>query len=69
MKLRMISNDEGAKTSLYCATSPEVAQEDGLYYDACLAKAPSEVALRDDLAKELWDKSIELTSPDLETRS
>jgi retinol dehydrogenase-12 len=69
IKLRMISNDEGAKTSLYCATSPEVAGEEGLYYDACLVKAPSEVALRDDLAKELWDKSIELTSSDLETRS
>src|SRR5437763_350362 len=33
MKLGMVSNEEGAQTSLYCATSPEVADHDGRYYD------------------------------------
>jgi NAD(P)-dependent dehydrogenase (short-subunit alcohol dehydrogenase family) len=57
MKLRMISNDEGAKTSLYCATSPDVAGRSGLYWDKCKEKTPSAPALDDALAKELWDKS------------
>jgi NAD(P)-dependent dehydrogenase (short-subunit alcohol dehydrogenase family) len=65
MKLGMISNEEGAKTSLYCATSPEVAAQDGLYYDACREKAPSPLALDDALAARLWDKSVEFTGAQL----
>ena len=33
MKLFMKSNEEGARTSVYCATSPEVANDSGKYYD------------------------------------
>ena len=33
IKLRMRSPEEGAQTSLHCATSPDVAGETGLYYD------------------------------------
>ena len=40
----MISNDEGARTSLYCATSPEVADHDGRYYDDCREAAPNPIA-------------------------
>jgi NAD(P)-dependent dehydrogenase (short-subunit alcohol dehydrogenase family) len=69
MKLRMISNEEGSKTSIYCATSPDVAKDDGRYYDACKERAPSEVAQRDDLAEELWDKSVQFTGADLEHRT
>jgi NAD(P)-dependent dehydrogenase (short-subunit alcohol dehydrogenase family) len=65
MKLRMISNDEGAKTSVYCATSPDVADDDGLYYDDCRAKKPSELAHDPDLAERLWAKSVEWTGADL----
>ncbi len=61
MKVRMISNDEGAKTSLYCATSPQVAGDDGLYYDECRPKAPSTVAQDAALADELWEKSMQWT--------
>ena len=57
LKLRMISNEEGAKTSLYCATSAEVAEHNGLYYDECRVKEPSAVAQDAPLAAELWAKS------------
>ncbi len=57
MKLFMISNEEGAKTTLWCATGDEVRAQSGLYYDACKEKRPSRLALDDALARELWDKS------------
>ncbi|MDP9035036.1 MAG: SDR family oxidoreductase, partial [Myxococcota bacterium] len=65
MKRRMISNEEGAKTTLYCATSPDVARSTGRYYDDCREKAPSALAQDDDLAQRLWAKSAELTGADL----
>lgn len=61
----MISNEEGAKTSLYCATSPDVAGADGLYYDECREKEPNPVALDADLERRLWEKSVEFTGADL----
>jgi NAD(P)-dependent dehydrogenase (short-subunit alcohol dehydrogenase family) len=69
MMRRMISTEEGAKTSLYCATSPEVADQDGRYYDECKEKAPSPVAESVELARELWDKSVLFTGADLEHRA
>jgi NAD(P)-dependent dehydrogenase (short-subunit alcohol dehydrogenase family) len=65
IKLGMISNEEGAKTTLYCATSPEVADEDGLYYDSCRKKTPSALAQDEALARTLWDKTVEFTGADL----
>jgi NAD(P)-dependent dehydrogenase (short-subunit alcohol dehydrogenase family) len=65
VKLRMISTEEGAKTSLYCATSPAVADHDGRYYDDCREKEPSLVAQDARLARELWDKSAEFTGANL----
>jgi dehydrogenase/reductase SDR family protein 13 len=56
MKLTMRSPQEGAKTSLYCATSPEVADESGQYYDNARRKEPSAGATPE-LAAELWDRS------------
>ena len=53
----MVSNEEGAKTSLYCATSPDVAGESGLYYDACRRKEPNPIAHDTALARELWERS------------
>lgn len=57
LKLFLISNDEGAKTTLYCATSDDVRDRTGLYYDECAEKTPSKLALDDALARELWDRS------------
>ena len=54
IKLMMISTDEGAVTTLYCATSPDASNETGLYYDKCLVKEPSKVGQDVMLAAELW---------------
>lgn len=53
----MISNEEGAETTLHCATSPSAAAETGLYYDRSRAKEPSAPAKDTALARELWEKS------------
>jgi NAD(P)-dependent dehydrogenase (short-subunit alcohol dehydrogenase family) len=56
MTRRMLTVDEGAATSLYCATSPDVAQDSGKFYDKCAERAPSRVATPE-LAAELWKQS------------
>ena len=53
----MISVEEGAQTTLHCATSPALANESGLYYDRCKPRTPSELGQSAQLAKELWAKS------------
>jgi NAD(P)-dependent dehydrogenase (short-subunit alcohol dehydrogenase family) len=65
IKLFMISNEEGAATSLYCATSPEVADQDGRYFDKCREKKTNPVADDVELARTLWQKSVEWTGVDL----
>jgi NAD(P)-dependent dehydrogenase (short-subunit alcohol dehydrogenase family) len=57
MKMRMLSTDDGARTTLYCATSPETASQTGLYYDDSKVKAPSDVAQDPAAARSLWDQS------------
>ena len=59
IKLLMISTEEGAATTLYCATSPDVSGETGLYYDKCRVKAPSKVGQDAALAAALWQRSVE----------
>jgi retinol dehydrogenase-12 len=59
---RMLSTTEGAQTSLYCATSPDVAQDSGLFYDKCAQRAASAVATPE-LAAELWKRSEMWTGP------
>jgi NAD(P)-dependent dehydrogenase (short-subunit alcohol dehydrogenase family) len=63
IKRRMLSPAEGAATSLYCATSPDVASESGQYYEDCRRKAPGAVATPE-LAAELWDRTIAWLGPD-----
>jgi retinol dehydrogenase-12 len=53
---RMLPVTEGAATSLYCATSPSVASESGLFYDKCAPRAASQVATPS-LGGELWQRS------------
>ncbi len=65
MKLGMITNEQGAKTSIYCATSPEVADHDGRYYDECREKKPNPLADDAALARTLWEKSVAWTGADL----
>jgi retinol dehydrogenase-12 len=50
----------GAKTSVYLATSPEVAQVSGKYFDKCKEKQPNKIANDDAAAKRLWQVSAQL---------
>jgi len=61
IKRRMLSAEEGAQTSLYCATSPDVAADSGRFYEKCASREPSEVATPS-LAAELWQRSAEWTA-------
>jgi retinol dehydrogenase-12 len=58
---RMLSVTEGARTSLYCATSPDVASDSGKFYEKCAEKAPSSVATAE-LGRALWERSEEWTA-------
>ena len=55
----MITPEQGAQTSIYCATSPDVALETGLYYDRCKTKEVSALAQDQALARELWQRTEE----------
>lgn len=59
IKLMMISTEEGAATTLYCATSGDVGDQTGLYYDKCRVKAASAAGQDAALAAELWRRSEE----------
>ncbi len=63
-KLFMLSNEEGAKTPLYCATAPELDDVSGRYYVRC-REAPCN-PLADDPAEgtALWEHSIRATGLD-----
>jgi retinol dehydrogenase 12 len=56
IKLRVLSPEQGATTSLYCATSSPVAEASGRYYDNSREREPSNVATPD-LARALWEHS------------
>lgn len=56
IKLRMGSTEDGAKTSLYCATAPEAAGESGKYYEKARLKEPG-AAATEALGEELWTRS------------
>ena len=53
----MITNEEGALTSLYCATSPEVATHTGRYYSKQREARASAESHDDALARSLWEWS------------
>jgi len=53
----MLTNEQGAATSLHCATAPELGSETGLYYDACAPRKPSRLARDAALCEELWTRS------------
>ncbi|HTQ75996.1 MAG TPA: SDR family oxidoreductase [Burkholderiales bacterium] len=56
-RLRLISNEEGAKTTLYCATSEAAGRETGLYYSGCRPVSPNAAGRNTALAAELWERS------------
>jgi NAD(P)-dependent dehydrogenase (short-subunit alcohol dehydrogenase family) len=61
IKLITISPARGARTTVYLATSPEVANVSGKYFVRCRETAPSSEAQNDELADRLWMVSEQLT--------
>ncbi len=57
IKRWMITVEEGALTTLHCATSPQAGGESGLYYDKCRVRTPSALGQDAALAAELWQRS------------
>jgi NAD(P)-dependent dehydrogenase (short-subunit alcohol dehydrogenase family) len=56
-----LTPEEGAKTIVYLAASPEVANVTGKYFHKCKQATPTAEAQNDANAKRLWDVSAELT--------
>jgi len=58
----MKSVPRGAATSVYVATSPDYAEQGGLYFSDCQEKKPDhKLALNDQACVDLWHRSCDLT--------
>ncbi|HTP75469.1 MAG TPA: SDR family oxidoreductase [Rhizomicrobium sp.] len=55
-----ISPEEGAKTIIHLASSPDVATISGEYFYKCKVAEPTLAAQDDDAARRLWDVSAKL---------
>lgn len=55
-----ISEEDGAKTSIFLASAPDVADQSGLYFDKCKAVRSSKVSYDEAAARELWLASEKL---------
>lgn len=62
MRVLGVPVEEGAETSIYLATSAEVAGQSGLYYKKCKATAlaTTPAALTEEVAERLWQVSEKL---------
>jgi NAD(P)-dependent dehydrogenase (short-subunit alcohol dehydrogenase family) len=60
-RLFALSPEEGAKTMVHLASSPDVADGSGGYYDRCAAAQPSREAQSEADAKRLWELSATLS--------
>ena len=63
-KFAALSPEKGAATSVYLASSPDVADANGLYFYKCKPIKPSQEALDSDAARCLWEISTRLTGID-----
>jgi NAD(P)-dependent dehydrogenase (short-subunit alcohol dehydrogenase family) len=59
-RLFAISPEQGARTSIYLASSPDVEGATGLYWYKCTPAKMSKHARDDDAARRLWDESEHL---------
>ena len=57
-----ISPEEGAKTIIYLASSPEIAGVSGEYFYECKPATPTAEARNDEDAKRLWDLSEKIAA-------
>src|SRR4051812_682077 len=58
-----ISPEEGAKTIIYLASSPDVAKVSGEYFYECKVTTPTAEARNDADARRLWDISEQIMGP------
>ena len=56
-----LTPEQGAETIIYLASSPDVAETSGEYFNKRQTTAPSKAAQNDDDAKRLWDVSVQLS--------
>lgn len=64
----MLTPEKGAQTSIYLASSSELNNVTGKYFDKCKAKAPSKAALQVADGQRLWDWSVaEIARPAVTT--
>jgi NAD(P)-dependent dehydrogenase (short-subunit alcohol dehydrogenase family) len=59
-KVAGITPEDGAKTIIYLASSPEVAGQSGGYYYKCAPATPTAAAQNDADAKRLWEISAKI---------
>jgi retinol dehydrogenase-12 len=59
-KLFGVTIEEGARTSIYLASSPEVKNVTGKYFDSCTERKASNNGLDKNLGKELWRVSEQM---------
>ncbi|MCO4764008.1 MAG: SDR family oxidoreductase [Myxococcales bacterium] len=58
MKMFMLTVEQGAMTTLHCASAADAAGKSGLYWDDSKPKKPSGKARDEALAAELWNRSL-----------
>lgn len=56
----LLTSEQGARTSIYLASSPEVANVTGEFFVRCKVAKPSRQARDDDSARRLWKLSEQL---------
>lgn len=57
-----LTAEKGARTSVYLASSPDVADVSGQYFVKCKARPPSNAARDDGAARRLWETSEQLVA-------
>ncbi|MEM7343518.1 MAG: SDR family oxidoreductase [Chloroflexota bacterium] len=61
LNLFSISEEKGAQTTIYLATSPEVEGVTGEYFEEKLSKRSSDISYDETVAQRLWEVSESLT--------
>ena len=57
--------EQGAATTVYCATSPDLEAVGGVYFNNCCRCTPSKSAQDEKLAESLWNPSNEMIEESL----
>lgn len=60
---KLVTPEEGARTSVWCATDPALSAESGGYYVRSQPGRISDVAADDSLAGDLWERSETWVAP------